>query len=72
MIEPTESESKEDLDRFIAALKQISEEAYTNPELVKSAPHNTAVGLLDEYKAAHPTTLTLSWRMYQQRLKKTQ
>ncbi|MGQ4870303.1 MAG: aminomethyl-transferring glycine dehydrogenase subunit GcvPB [Candidatus Thorarchaeota archaeon] len=72
MIEPTESESREDLDRFIAALKQISEEAYANPELVKSAPHNTAVGLLDEYKAAHPTTLALSWRMYQQRLKKTE
>jgi glycine dehydrogenase subunit 2 len=63
MIEPTESESKQELDALIEALKKISEEAYDNPDLVKGAPYTTAVRHLDEYRAAHPKTLTLSWRM---------
>ncbi|MHA1935092.1 MAG: aminomethyl-transferring glycine dehydrogenase subunit GcvPB [Candidatus Thorarchaeota archaeon] len=63
MIEPTESESKQELDALIGALKKISEEAYDTPDLVKGAPYTTAVRDLDEYRAAHPKTLTLSWRM---------
>ncbi|CEK14116.1 aminomethyl-transferring glycine dehydrogenase subunit GcvPB [Chthonomonas calidirosea] len=51
MIEPTETESKQTLDRFIAAMIQIAEEAKENPELVKSAPHGTPVSRLDEVKA---------------------
>ncbi len=55
MIEPTETESKETLDTFIAVMRQIAEEAGHDPELVKSAPHNTPVGRMDEAKAArHP------------------
>jgi len=65
MIEPTETESKQDLDIFISALEQISREASETPEKVKDAPHMTAVSRLDEYRAAHPKTLTLSWRMFQ-------
>ena len=64
MIEPTESETRQELDYFIDALRQISNEAYTNPEIVKTAPHTTAKRELDEYMAAHPKTLTLSWRAY--------
>jgi glycine dehydrogenase subunit 2 len=52
MIEPTESESKETLDFFIHAMKQIAEEVKTNPELVTSAPHVTPVRRLDEVGAA--------------------
>ncbi|MFX0106821.1 MAG: aminomethyl-transferring glycine dehydrogenase subunit GcvPB [Candidatus Hodarchaeota archaeon] len=63
MIEPTESESRPELDAFISALKQISQEAHQDPDKVKKAPYNTAIGRLDEYRAAHPKTLTLSWRM---------
>lgn len=63
MIEPTETEPEEELNRFVDALKKISEEAFTNPELVLSAPHNTSVSKLDEVKAAHPKTMRLSWRM---------
>lgn len=51
MIEPTESESKEILDAFIEAMKKIAAEAKSNPEVVKSAPHHTPVGRLDEAKA---------------------
>jgi glycine dehydrogenase subunit 2 len=52
MIEPTESESKEECDLFIEAMKAIAEEAATNPELVKTAPHSTRIGRLDEVGAA--------------------
>ncbi|MFW9846717.1 MAG: aminomethyl-transferring glycine dehydrogenase subunit GcvPB, partial [Candidatus Thorarchaeota archaeon] len=67
MIEPTETESRQELDVLISAFHQISEEAYSDPEKVKGAPYATAVGQLDEYRAAHPKTLTLSWRMFQKR-----
>lgn len=48
MIEPTESENKETLDRFIDVMKQIAEEVENNPELVHTAPHTTPVGRVDE------------------------
>ncbi|MHA1851009.1 MAG: aminomethyl-transferring glycine dehydrogenase subunit GcvPB, partial [Candidatus Thorarchaeota archaeon] len=70
MIEPTETESKIELDHLIDALRQISKEAHENPEVVKTAPHTTAVRLLDEYRSAHPKTLTLSYKMLQERLAK--
>jgi glycine dehydrogenase subunit 2 len=62
MIEPTETASREELDAYVEALKRISEEAYTNPEVVKSAPHNTAVKRVDDVLAAKKPVL--SWRMY--------
>ena len=52
MIEPTETETKETLERFADILKRIKREAYENPEIVKSAPHNTPVRRLNEVKAA--------------------
>lgn len=52
MLEPTETESKETLDRFIEALHSIVEEIKTNPELVHTAPHNTPIQRLDEVGAA--------------------
>jgi len=64
MIEPTETFEKEELDRFVEAMRKICEEAYTNPEVVLKAPHNTATSRLDEVKASHPRTMALSWRMY--------
>ena len=55
MIEPTENESKETLDEFIAVMRQIAEEAKTNPDEVKSAPHTTPIGRVDDVLAAkHP------------------
>jgi glycine cleavage system P protein (glycine dehydrogenase) subunit 2 len=52
MIEPTETESKRDLDMFIAAMKQIAREAKENPEILKTAPHHSYVRRLDETAAA--------------------
>ncbi|MCX8023960.1 MAG: aminomethyl-transferring glycine dehydrogenase subunit GcvPB, partial [Thermanaerothrix sp.] len=57
MIEPTETESKQTLDKFADTLIKIAEEAHTQPELLKSAPHNTPVGRLDEVKAAKELVL---------------
>lgn len=57
MIEPTENESKETIDSFIAVMRQIALEARENPDLVKSAPHNTPIGRVDDVLAAkHPVT----------------
>src|ERR1700680_3203619 len=57
MIEPPESESKEECDLFIDAMKAIAHEAATNPQLVKTAPHTTRVGRLDEVGAARKPIL---------------
>jgi glycine dehydrogenase subunit 2 len=57
MIEPTETESKRDLDLFIEAMKQIAKEAKENPEILKSAPHTSYVGRLDETVAARKPVL---------------
>jgi glycine dehydrogenase subunit 2 len=52
MIEPTETEPREEMDRFIETVKKVVEEAKTNPELLKEAPHNTYRRRLDEVAAA--------------------
>ncbi len=57
MIEPTETESKQTLDAFVDILLKIAEEAHTDPELLKTAPHITPVGRLDEVKAAKELVL---------------
>ena len=52
MIEPTENESKDTIDGFIAVMRKIAEEARTNPDIVKSAPHDTPIGRVDDVLAA--------------------
>jgi glycine dehydrogenase subunit 2 len=52
MIEPTETESKETLDAFIAAMKDIAKTAKESPEKLHDAPVSTPIGRLDETKAA--------------------
>ncbi len=57
LIEPTETESRETMDGFIAAMKAIVAEAHSDPDLVKTAPHNTQLGRLDEVTAARDPKL---------------
>jgi glycine dehydrogenase subunit 2 len=57
MIEPTETETPETLDSFCDARAAIAEEAKTNPEMVKTAPHQTALRRLDETLAARKPKL---------------
>ena len=67
MIEPTETESKETLDRFVDACHQIMKE---DPELLHSAPRNTARRRLDEAKAARE--MIFSWRAFQKKAQSRQ
>ncbi len=60
MIEPTESESLEELDLFVEAMRSIAREVEETPEVVKSAPHSTRVSRLDEVTAARKPVLR--WR----------
>ncbi len=60
LIEPTESESKQELDGFVQAFVEVMQEARDDPELVTTAPHTTPVRRLDEVKAARE--LDLAWR----------
>jgi len=60
MPEPTETESKETLDAFADAVAAILKE---DPEVVRTAPHNTAARRVDEVLAAREPIL--SWRMWQ-------
>lgn len=57
MVEPTETESREDIDQFINAVKAIAKEACENPEKLKKAPHLTKVTRLDEVAAARKPCL---------------
>ncbi len=60
MVEPTETEPKQTLDEFIAAMEQIYNEAQNNPQLLKDAPHTLALSRVDEAQAArHPV---LRWQ----------
>ena len=57
MIEPTETETRETLDSFVALMKQIAREARENPSIILEAPHNTVVGRLDQTLAARKPNL---------------
>ena len=57
MIEPTESESKEEMDLFIESMKSIAEEVEEDLQMVLDAPHNTRVSRLDEVLAARKPVL---------------
>ncbi len=64
MIEPTESETKRELDNFVKIMSKIIDEAYNEPMKVRGGPYNTSVSRINEVKASHHRTLCLSWRMY--------
>lgn len=60
LIEPTETESKQELDRFVEAMRMILEEAKNNPEQLHQAPQSQTVGRLDEVKAARELDLRVT------------
>ena len=59
--------SKEDIDYWIAVLKQISDEAYSDPEIVKSAPHNQAIHKLGPESLDEPDRWAMTWRAYKRK-----
>lgn len=62
--EPCETYSREDIDEYAAIFEKISEEAYSNPELVKNAPHRSCIAKADESPLADPERLAVTWRAY--------
>ena len=69
-LEPTESLSKTDLDEYIASLTHVANEAYTNPEIVKTAPHNSSIHhIADEQYFEDPEKWAISWRSYLKKAK---
>ena len=66
-LEPTESYSKADLDEYVAILKHIADEAYSNPGVIKNAPHNSTVHKTDHEGLDDPQTWAVTWRAYQRK-----
>ena len=62
--EPCEAFSKEDCDYWAAVIRQISKEAYTNPEVVKTAPHNSTIHKIDAEALDDPQKWAMTWRAY--------
>ena len=71
-LEPTESYSKADLDEYVAILKHIADEAYSNPGVIKSAPHNSAVHKTDHEVLDDPQSWAVTWRAYQRKTRQEQ
>ncbi len=63
-LEPTEAYSKADLDEYVAVLRQMAEEAYTNPEIIKTAPHNSTVHHTHHDPFDDPDEWAVTWRAY--------
>lgn len=63
-IEPTESYSKEELDEYLDGLRHVVEEARTDPETVKNAPHNSVVHRIDESSLDDAEKWAVTWRAF--------
>ena len=63
-LEPCESYSKDDIDEYVAVLQKISDEAYSDPELVKNAPYNLPVHKVPAPEIDEPERIAVTWRQY--------
>jgi glycine dehydrogenase subunit 2 len=66
-LEPTESYSRADLDEYAAILAFVSDEAYTDPEHVKSAPHASTIHRIDPAPLNDPAEWAITWRAYRRK-----
>ena len=71
-LEPTESYSKDELDEYAAILAHVAEEARTNPERVKTAPHNSTIHIVDHAPLDDPLQWAITWRAYQRKIRQAQ
>jgi glycine dehydrogenase subunit 2 len=67
-LEPTESFSREELDEYAAIMAHVAEEARANPELVKTAPHNSTVHSIDPSPLDDPAQWAMTWRAYRKKV----
>ena len=68
-LEPTESYSKADIDEYVAILRHVAEEARSNPELVKTAPHRSTVHRNDPAPMDDPRQWAMTWRAYRRKIR---
>jgi glycine dehydrogenase subunit 2 len=66
-LEPTESYSQADLDEYTSILKQIVDEAYTNPEIIHTAPHNSTGHKINHEPFDNPEEWAVTWRAYKRK-----
>ena len=66
--EPCETYSKADIDYWVAVLEQVIREAYANPEIVKTAPHNSSIHLVNSKTFDDPSRWAMSWRSYRRKI----
>ncbi len=62
--EPCETYSKADIDYWVSVVKRVSDEAYSDPELVRSAPHNAAIHKIRSTPFDDPDRWAMTWRAY--------
>ena len=67
-LEPTESYSKADLDEYAAIMRHVAQEARTDPERVKTAPHRSTVHRIDPSALDDPEQWAVTWRAYRRKL----
>jgi glycine dehydrogenase subunit 2 len=67
-LEPTESPSRADLDEYAATLRHIAEEARSDPQLVKQAPHRSTVHKIDHDPLDDPSRWAMTWRAYRRKV----
>jgi glycine dehydrogenase subunit 2 len=66
-LEPPESYSQAELDEYAGIIRHIVQEAYTQPETVKSAPHNSTVHRIDHHPLDDPEAWAITWRAYKRK-----
>ena len=69
-LEPTESFSQDELDEYVAIMKHVAHEARTNPELVKTAPHNSTIHAIDHTPLDDPSQWAVTWRAYLKKVRR--
>ncbi len=69
-LEPTETPSRDDLDEYINTLKHVFKEAYENPEIIKTAPHQSVCHQVDGSPSDDPEQWAITWRSYLKKAKK--
>ncbi|HUW96698.1 MAG TPA: aminomethyl-transferring glycine dehydrogenase subunit GcvPB [Anaerolineae bacterium] len=67
-LEPTESYSRDELDEYAAILAHVAQEARSDPELVKSAPHHSTIHTIDHQPLDDPTQWAITWRAYKKKV----
>lgn len=65
--EPNETYSKDEIDEYAEIIRKVSEEAYDNPELVRTAPHNSTISLIKQPPITDPNKLIVTWRAYKKK-----